>query len=32
MGNYNCIIIEDEPLAAAILQEQEHIADVPFLT
>ena len=26
---YNCIIIEDEPLAAEILQ--EYIADVPFL-
>jgi DNA-binding LytR/AlgR family response regulator len=29
MEKYNCIIIEDEPLAAEILQ--EYIADVPFL-
>lgn len=30
MQQYNCIIIEDEPLAAEILQ--DYIADVPFLT
>lgn len=30
MQHYNCIIIEDEPLAAEILQ--DYIADVPFLT
>ena len=29
METYNCIIIEDEPLAAEILQ--EYIADIPFL-
>jgi DNA-binding LytR/AlgR family response regulator len=29
MEKYNCIIIEDEPLAAEILQ--EYIADIPFL-
>src|ERR1700742_4078148 len=29
MERYNCIIIEDEPLAAEILQ--EYIADIPFL-
>ncbi len=29
MQQYNCIIIEDEPLAAEILQ--DYIADVPFL-
>src|ERR1700743_2881252 len=29
MERYNCIIIEDEPLAAEILQ--DYIADVPFL-
>ncbi|PWS26135.1 DNA-binding response regulator [Pedobacter yonginense] len=29
MNTYNCIIIEDEPLAAEILK--EYIADVPFL-
>jgi|SRR5579863_4001986 len=29
METYNCIIIEDEPLAAEILQ--EYIADTPFL-
>jgi DNA-binding LytR/AlgR family response regulator len=29
MRQYNCIIIEDEPLAAEILQ--DYIADVPFL-
>jgi len=29
MENYNCIIIEDEPLAAEILQ--EYIGNVPFL-
>lgn len=30
MEKYNCIIIEDEPLAAEILQ--EYVADIPFLT
>src|SRR5579863_6331292 len=30
METYNCIIIEDEPLAAEILQ--DYIADVPFLS
>ncbi len=30
MENYNCIIIEDEPLAAEILQ--EYVGNVPFLT
>src|SRR5476651_861861 len=30
MQQYNCIIIEDEPLAAEILQ--DYIADIPFLT
>jgi DNA-binding LytR/AlgR family response regulator len=30
MEKYNCIIIEDEPLAAEILQ--EYIADIPFLS
>jgi DNA-binding LytR/AlgR family response regulator len=30
MQQYNCIIIEDEPLAAEVLQ--DYIADVPFLT
>src|SRR5476651_238878 len=30
MENYNCIIIEDEPLAAEILV--EYIGNVPFLT
>jgi DNA-binding LytR/AlgR family response regulator len=29
MQQYNCIIIEDEPLAAEILQ--DYIADIPFL-
>src|ERR1700712_3718059 len=29
MEKYNCIIIEDEPLAAEILQ--EYVADIPFL-
>src|ERR1700712_236135 len=29
MRQYNCIIIEDEPLAAEVLQ--DYIADVPFL-
>ena len=29
MQQYNCIIIEDEPLAAEVLQ--DYIADVPFL-
>lgn len=29
MEPYKCIIIEDEPLAAEILQ--DYIADVPFL-
>lgn len=30
MQQYNCIIIEDEPLAAEILQ--DYISDIPFLT
>ncbi|NCD72293.1 LytR/AlgR family response regulator transcription factor [Mucilaginibacter agri] len=30
MEQYNCIIIEDEPLAAEILQ--DYIADIPFLS
>lgn len=30
MENYNCIIIEDEPLAAEILE--EYVGNVPFLT
>src|ERR1700712_439339 len=30
MQHYNCIIIEDEPLAAEILQ--DYIGDIPFLT